>query len=96
MSHDEPCQTIENEETSFIKNNYSEKCRLDIAVTERAEKHNADEHTTGPDQDRKLTRSKLEYSIVQKNPKINDIVDHPNKENAFTLLFIIRTNNFLW
>jgi hypothetical protein len=46
MSHDEPCQTIENEETSFIKNNYSEKCRLDIAVTERAEKHNADEHTT--------------------------------------------------
>ena len=84
-SHDEPCQTIENEETSFIKNNYSEKCRLDIAVTERAEKHNADEHTTGPDQDRKLTRSKLEYSIVQKNPKINDIVDHPNKENAIIL-----------
>lgn len=85
-SHDEPFQTIENEETSFIKNNYSEKCTLDFAGTERVDKHNADEHTTDPDQDRKLSRNKHEYSIVQKNQKINEIVDHPNKERDFTIL----------
>lgn len=72
-NHEEPFQAIENEETNFIKNNYSE----------REDRHHGDEQPTVPDQNRKLIRNKLGYSIVQKNPKINEIVDHQNQEKTF-------------